>query len=104
MGRKCFNLRLLLRVLLFPVAFLMTLLLVPLALLLALSTRVLAILSSICVTLAVLLFLSGNRLNGVIFLLMAWLISPYGLPLAAEWLWKRMADVRGILWQFVFER
>lgn len=96
--------RLLLRVLLFPLALLMTLLLVPLALLLVLSTRVLAILSSVCVTLAVLLFLSGHSQNGVIFLLMAWLISPYGLPLAAEWLWKRAADLRGILWQFVFER
>lgn len=96
--------RILLRILLFPVTLLMTLLLVPLALLLALSTRVLAMLSSICVTLAVLLFLSGNSQNGVIFLLLAWLISPYGLPLAAEWLWKRAADVRGILWQFVFER
>lgn len=96
--------RILLRILLFPVTLLMTLLLVPLALLLALSTRVLAMLSSICVTLAVLLFLSGNSQNGVIFLLMAWLISPYGLPLAAEWLWKRAADLRGILWQFVFER
>lgn len=96
--------RLLLRVLLFPLALLMTLLLVLLALLLALSTRVLAILSSVCVTLAMLLFLSGNSRNGVVFLLMAWLISPYGLPLAAEWLWKRAADLRGILWQFVFER
>lgn len=96
--------RILLRVLLFPVALLMTLLLIPLALLLASSTRVLALISSLSVTLAVLLFLSGNRLNGVIFLLLAWLVSPCGLPLAAEWLWKRMADVRGILWQFVFER
>lgn len=96
--------RILLRILMFPMALLMTLLLVLLALLLALSTRVLAVISSIGVTLAVLLFLSGNSQNGVVFLLMAWLISPYGLPLAAEWLWKRMADMRGILWQFVFER
>lgn len=96
--------RMLLRMLLFPLALLMTLLLIPLALLLVLSTRVLAVISSIGVTLAVLLFLSGNSTNGAIFLLLAWLISPYGLPLAAEWLWKRMADVRGILWQFVFDR
>lgn len=96
--------RLLLRILLFPVALLMTLLLIPLALLLALSTPMLAILSSVGVTLAVLLLLSGNSQNGVIFLLLAWLVSPYGVPLVAEWLWKRLADVRGILWQFVFER
>lgn len=96
--------RILLRILIFPMALLMTLLLIPLALLLALSTRVLALLSSIGVTLALLLFLSGNTRNGAIFLLLAWLVSPYGVPLVAEWLWKRLADVRGILWQFVFER
>lgn len=90
------------RIILAPVALLLTALLVPLALLLALSTRLLAILSSIGVLLALLLFLSGDHTNGGIFLLLAFLISPYGVPKAAEWVWKRGADVRGILWRFVF--
>lgn len=90
------------KILLAPVALCLTACLVPLALLLALSTRVLAIISSIGVLLALLLFLSGDHHNGGIFLLLAFLISPYGLPMIAEWLWKRLADVRRIMWWFVF--
>ena len=90
------------RIMLAPVALAMTILLVPLALLLALSTRVLALISTIGVLLALLLFVTGDHHNGSIFLLLAFLISPYGLPMIAEWLWKRLADVRGIMWRFVF--
>lgn len=90
------------KILLVHATFLLTVLVFLLALLLVLSTRVLAILSSTGLLLAVLLFLSGNHTNGGIFLLLACLISPYGLPMIAEWLWKRLADLRGILWQFVF--
>ena len=90
------------RILMAPVALLMTTFLVPLALLLALSTRVLAIISTLGVLLALLLFVTGDHHNGGIFLLLAFLISPYGLPMIAEWLWKRLADVRGVMWRFVF--
>ena len=94
--------RVLLRIVMAPAALIMTMCLVPLALLLALSTRVLAIISTIGVLLALLLFVTGDHHNGSIFLLLAFLISPYGLPMIAEWLWKRLADVRGIMWRFVF--
>ena len=90
------------RIMLAPVALAMTILLGPLALLLARSTRVLALISTIGVLLALLLFVTGDHHNGGIFLLLAFLISPYGLPMIAEWLWKRLADVRGIMWRFVF--
>lgn len=90
------------KILLAPVALLMTAVLVPLALLLALSTRLLAILSSVGILLSLLLFVTGDYKNGGIFLLLALLISPYGLPMIAEWLWKRAADVRGLMWRFVF--
>ena len=94
--------RVLLRIVMAPAALIMTMCLVPLALVLALSTRVLAIISTIGVLLALLLFVTGDHHNGSIFLLLAFLISPYGLPMIAEWLWKRLADVRGIMWRFVF--
>ena len=90
------------RILMAPVALLMTTFLVPLALLLALSTRVLAIISTIGVLLALLLFVTGDHHNGGIFLLLAWLISPIGLPLIAEWLWRGLDTIRGMLWSFVF--
>ena len=94
--------RLIGRILLAPAVLLLTVIIFLLALLLALSTRVLAIISSLGVTLSLLLFATGDYKNGGIFLLLALLISPYGLPMIAEWLWKRMADVRGVMWRFVF--
>ena len=94
--------RVTLRIVMAPAALIMTMFLVPLALLLALSTRVLAIISTIGVLLALLLFVTGDHHNGGIFLLLAFLISPYGVPMIAEWLWKRLADVREIMWRFVF--
>ena len=94
--------RLILRMLLAPIILLLTAVTFLLALLLAISTRVLAILSSLGITLSLLLFVTGDYKNGGIFLLLAWLISPIGLPLIAEWLWKGLDNVRGMMWRLVF--
>lgn len=94
--------RLILRMLLAPIILLLTAVTFLLALLLALSTRVLAIISSLGVTLSLLLFVTGDYKNGGIFLLLAWLISPIGLPLIAEWLWRGLDNVRGVMWRIVF--
>ena len=94
--------RLIGRILLAPTVLLLTVIIFLLALLLALSTRVLAIISSLGVTLSLLLFATGDYKNGGIFLLLAWLISPIGLPLIAEWLWRGLDTLRGMLWRFVF--
>ena len=94
--------RLILRMLLAPIILLLTAVTFLLALLLALSTRVLAIISSLGVTLSLLLFVTGDYKNGGIFLLLAWLISPIGLPLIAEWLWRGLDNVRGMMWRIVF--
>lgn len=94
--------RLILRMLLAPIILLLTAVTFLLALLLALSTRVLTIISSLGVTLSLLLFVTGDYKNGGSFLLLAWLISPIGLPLIAEWLWKGLDNVRGVMWRIVF--
>ena len=90
------------RILLVPAVLMLTAIIFLLALLLALSTRVLAIISSLGVMLSLLLFATGDYKNGGIFLLLAWLISPIGLPLIAEWLWKGLDNIRGLMWRFVF--
>ena len=53
---------------------------------------------------AVLLFLIGllvlfaGRVDGFIgFMILAWLVSPYGLPMAASWLTARVADFNRML-------
>ena len=94
--------RLIGRILLAPTVLLLTVIIFLLALLLALSTRVLAIISSLGITLSLLLFATGDYKNGGIFLLLAWLISPIGLPLIAEWLWRLLDTLRGMMWCFVF--
>lgn len=94
--------RLILRMLLAPIILLLTAVTFLLALLLALSTRVLTIISSLGITLSLLLFVTGDYKNGGIFLLLAWLISPIGLPLIAEWLWRGLDNVRGMMWRLVF--
>lgn len=94
--------RLILRMLLAPIILLLTAVTFLLALLLALSTRVLTIISSLGITLSLLLFVTGDYKNGGIFLLLAWLISPIGLPLIAEWLWRGLDNVRGMMWRIVF--
>ena len=96
------TIRFILRILLAPAVLLLTAIHFLLALLLVLSTRVLAIISSLGVTLSLLLFVTGDYRNGGIFLLLAWLISPIGLPLIAEWLWKGLDNIRGMMWRFVF--
>ena len=94
--------RLILRMLLAPIILLLTAVTFLLALLLAISTRALAVISSLGVTLSLLLFVTGDYKNGGIFLLLAWLISPIGLPLIAEWLWRGLDNVRGMMWRLVF--
>lgn len=90
------------RIALIPIVLLLTAIHFLLALLLVLSTRVLAIISSLGITLSLLLFVTGDYRNGGIFLLLAWLISPIGLPLIAEWLWRGLDNVRGMMWRIVF--
>lgn len=94
--------RLILRMLLAPIVLLLTAVTFLLALLLAISTCALAVISSLGVTLSLLLFVTGDYRNGGIFLLLAWLISPIGLPLIAEWLWRGLDNVRGMMWRIVF--
>lgn len=95
-------LRLILRILSAPLVLALTVISFFLALLLAVSTRLLAVVSSLTGLLALLLFLSGNSTNGLIFLILAFAISPLGLPLIAERLWKGFDFLRGVLWRFVF--
>ena len=90
------------RIALMPIVLLLTAIHFLLALLLVLSTRVLAIISSLGITLSLLLFVTGDDRNGGIFLLLAWLISPIGLPLIAEWVWKGLDNIRGLMWRIVF--
>lgn len=89
--------RILIKILLFPIVLALTLQVAFCRFFCLFSGMVLGIV-------AFLLFLQGNevlfagRVDGYIgFLVLAWLVSPYGLPLAASWLTERVADFNHML-------
>lgn len=49
--------------------------------------------SALVMLLAILLFLSGQTTGGIVFIIIAFLLSPVGLPIIAEWLIKRLGDL-----------
>ena len=61
------------------------------------SGVVLGIVASLLFLLGIVVLFAG-RVDGFIgFLVLAWLVSPYGLPLAASWLTERVADFNHML-------
>lgn len=57
-----------------------------------------------CVVLTLLtlvLFIGGQTLGGIVFLVLAFLISPYGIPAIAEWLVDKLHSLNYALWGFI---
>lgn len=76
--------RFVLRIILFPITLLLTILTFFLTFLLGLGTWLLNIVSGLIVIGAIASFMNGETSLGVIALILAFLFSPYGLPLIAE--------------------
>ena len=47
------------------------------------------------------LFISGQTLGGIVFLVLAFLISPYGIPAIAEWLVDKLHNLNFALRGFI---
>lgn len=58
------------------------------------STAVLSVMSSILFLLSLMAFLVGHTQAGVLGLIGAFLISPFGFPKAASWMIDRIDDLR----------
>ena len=66
------------------------------------SGAVLGILSGIVFLAALVLFFVAGFWPGLSWLVIAFLISPYGLPMAAAWLTGMIGGVNGTLRDFIF--
>ena len=44
--------------------------------------------------LALVLFIGGQTLGGVVFLVLAFLVSPFGIPAIADWLMDRLYSLK----------
>ncbi|MHB8130809.1 MAG: CD1845 family protein [Mobilitalea sp.] len=79
--------RILLKIILFPVHIALSLVLLPCKFVCLFGTMILSILSFLIFTVALLtIVLLGESQEGIRILILAFLISPFGLPMAATWL------------------
>lgn len=50
---------------------------------------------------ALVLFIGGQTLGGAVFLVLAFLVSPYGIPAIADWLVERLYSLNYALRDFI---
>ena len=89
-----FILKLLLKIAVAPVILALTVFIWLCVGLVYLSDLALGLVSMVFAFLGVFMLIVGPRQNGVIALVLAFLISPYGLPLAAIWLLGKVQDLK----------
>ena len=93
--------RWMLKLLFAPLIAMMTIITFGLGLVVALSSKALAVVSFALAAFAVPVFICGMDKSGCLLLILAWLIGPLGLPLIADWLWRGLDNLRGIVMHFV---
>ena len=97
-----FILKLLLKILVAPVILALTLFVWLCAGLVYLSSLVLRLISMVIALLGVAVLLTCSLQNGIILLVMAFLISPFGLPMAAIWLLGKVQDLKFAIQDLVY--
>lgn len=89
-----FLLKLLLKIVMVPVILALTLFVWICVGIVYVSGLVLGLISMVIALLGVAVLLTCSLQNGIILLVMAFLISPYGLPMAAIWLLGKVQDLK----------
>ena len=81
---------------------------VALTLLVAIVSFLYCVASALChigcvvlTLLALVLFIGGQTLGGVVFLVLAFLVSPFGVPAIAEWLVDKLHTAKFALRDFI---
>ena len=81
------------RIILAPIMLVLKVMILAMVFLLSISTSLLGILASLFGLMAVLVYFVVSKSSGIWLLVVSWLISPYGIPLAADWIINRMDDL-----------
>lgn len=81
---------------------------VVLSLLAAMVTFLFCVASAVCelgcivlTLLSLILFIGGQTVGGIVFLVLAFLVSPYGIPAIADWLVERLYSLNYALRDFI---
>ena len=94
--------KIILKILALPIIGILSLLVAFCTFALAISGAVLGVVSVIVFLLALLMTFTWTVPGGIAWMLVAFLISPMGLPRFAEWLVEKVGDVNGLLKDFVW--
>lgn len=97
-----FILKLLLKILVAPVILLLTVAIWICVGIVYISGLVLGLISMVVALLGVAVLITYSLQNGIILLVIAFLISPYGLPMAAIWLLGKVQDLKFIIQDLVY--
>lgn len=102
MGLLVGFMKLILKIVVAPVVLLLTVTIWICVGLVYVSGLVLGLLSMVIALLGVAVLLTCSLQNGIILLVMAFLISPYGLPMAAIWLLGKVQDLKFAIQDLVY--
>ena len=97
-----FILNLPLMILMVPVILSLTLFVWICVVIVYVSGLVLGLISMVVALLGVAVLITYSLQNGIILLVIAFLISPYGLPMAAIWLLGKVQDLKFIIQDLVY--
>ena len=97
-----FLLKLLLKIVMVPVILALTLFVWICVGIVYVSGLVLGLISMVVALLGVAVLITYSPQNGIILLVMAFFISPYGLPMAAFWLLGKVQDFRYFLQDTIY--
>lgn len=97
-----FILKLPLKILMVPVILSLTLFVWICVGIVYVSGLVLGLISMVVALLGVAVLITYSLQNGIILLVIAFLISPYGLPMAAIWLLGKVQDLKFIIQDLVY--
>ena len=102
MGMMFGLVKLILKIVAAPVVVLLTLAIWICVGLVYVSGLVLGLISMVIALLGVAVLLTCSLQNGIILLVMAFLISPFGLPMAAIWLLGKVQDLKFAIQDLVY--
>lgn len=82
------------KILFTPIRILLTIAISIFKLLLSFSSTILAIIAFVVLMVSIFFFIDGEKTDGIYALVLAWIISPWGLPMIATWLLSRLIIFR----------
>lgn len=82
------------KILLTPIRIFLTVTISVFKFLLSFSSTILAIIAFVVLMVGIFFFVDGEKTDGIYALVLAWIISPWGLPMIATWLLSRLIIFR----------